>query len=258
MAIRYTPEYNREIRRVVRNFNEKRKRAIKRGFSYVPQKVYVKDLKKRYESRELLNNELDLLQEFNLRRDAALEVEETLGGGKMTSWEMFYLNANKDAAKRFYQQEIKEAQRDASSMSVIKAEYINNLRTKLNYLDIDVNMMNQPELNTFRKTIEEYLNVSKRDLDSYRGFMSEAEAIMKHMGFSRQRINQFFEGFSELSPRQFVKMYRENTIISRIYELYIPSKDGSMRLSTTEEDAENLFNTFMEEKGQLIEKYKKL
>lgn len=258
MSIRYTKSYNREIQRIVKNFNEKRKRAIKRGFSYVPDKVYVSDLKKRYESRALLNKELRLLKNFNTKRDAALAIEETMGGGKINAWEFDYLKKNKEAAKRYFRRELEEAQIDESPTSVVQAEYINNLRAKINYLEMDVNLMNQTQLNTYRKTVEEYLDVGKRDISAYRGFMAEVEKIMKQMNYSDDQIAKFFQGFNELSPRQFVKLYRENSLIARIYELYLPSGKDGFRLSTSDEDARNLFDTLQEQKAGLIAKYKKL
>ena len=48
MAIRYDANYNREISRVVKNFNNKRNRAIKRGLKNVPAPIKVSDLKARY------------------------------------------------------------------------------------------------------------------------------------------------------------------------------------------------------------------
>ena len=61
----------------------------------------------------------------------------------------------------------------------------------------------------------------------------------------------------ELTPEQFIKMYRQNALVSRIYELYIPSRDrGEFKLSTTEEDAKELLDTFLAEKRDMIEKAK--
>ena len=51
-------------------------------------------------------------------------------------------------------------------------------------------------------------------------------------------------------------MYRHSALVSRIYELYIPTKDHSFKLSTTEEDAKDLINTFMVEKDEMIKKAK--
>ena len=65
MAIRYDAALNAEIRRVVKNFNQKRNRAIKRGFSNLPPTMKVSELKARYEKRPELLRELKLISKFN-------------------------------------------------------------------------------------------------------------------------------------------------------------------------------------------------
>lgn len=257
MSIRFDSALNKEMRRIVKNFNEKRKRAIRRGFTNLPDKIYVSDLKRRYESRELLKKELKLLEQFNKEKDKSLEIIETLEGGRLIKWEYEYLKSNLNAAKKFYDREIKEAAQSEEPFSIARSEYINNLRSKRKFLELELIELNTPQLRTYRKTIDEYLSSSKRDLDSYRGWLKEVEIIMRQLGYDNKTINRFFDGFSNLTPRQFVKLYRENNLVSRIYELYIPSKDRSFRLSTDEDDAKQIINTFMQEKDQMIEKAKK-
>lgn len=258
MAIRYDKNYNAEIRRIVSNFNRKRNRAIKRGFKNLPDRVLVSDLKKRYTSRRLLNRELSLLRKFNEEKDAALELVETGGGAKLTAWELQYLRRNIADAKEFYERQIQEAGIIDSDMMVAKAEYVNNLRTKRAYLDMELMQLSPSQLKTYRRTVEDYLSANKQDINAYRSWMKEVESIMRHMGYGDDTINRFFDGFGNLTPRQFVTMYRQNSIISRIYELYLPSRDGDFRLSTSEEDAENLLDTFMQQKDEMIAKAKRL
>lgn len=256
MAIRFDPAYNAEIRRVVRNFNQKRNRAIKKGYRYLPPKMTVSELKSRYTSRSQLNRDLNALKRFNREGDKALKVVETSGGAKAIKWEYDYLKRNLKYAKEFYDREIEDAARLDTPMRVAKAEYINNLRSKRDYLNLELTELSQSQFRTFRKTINEYLYANERNMRGYRNWMNEVELIMRNLGYDNKTINKFFEGFNELSPRQFLTMYRQSQIVSRIYELYIPTRDHSFRLSTTEEDAKDLINTFMVEKDEMIKKAK--
>lgn len=256
MAIRFDPAYNAEIRRVVRNFNQKRNRAIKRGYKYLPPKMTVSELKSRYTSRSQLNRDLNALKRFNREGDKALKVVETSGGAKAIKWEYDYLKRNLQYAKEFYDREIEDAARLDTPMMVAKAEYINNLRSKRDYLNLELTELSQSQFRTFRNTINEYLYANERNMSGYRNWMNEVELIMRNLGYDNKTINKFFEGFNELSPRQFLTMYRQSQLVSRIYELYIPTKDHSFKLSTTEEDAKDLINTFMVEKDEMIKKAK--
>lgn len=256
MAIKFDKAYNAEIRRVVRNFNQKRNRAIKRGYKYLPPKMTVSELKSRYTSRSQLNRDLNALKRFNREGDKALKVVETSGGAKAIKWEYDYLKRNLKYAKEFYDREIEDAARLDTPMMVAKSEYINNLKSKRDYLNLELTELSQSQFRTFRNTINEYLYANERNMSGYRNWMNEVELIMRNLGYDNKTINKFFEGFNELSPRQFLTMYRQSQLVSRIYELYIPTRDHSFRLSTTEEDAKDLINTFMVEKDEMIKKAK--
>ena len=256
MAIKFDPAYNAEIRRVVRNFNQKRNRAIKRGYHYLPPTLTVRELKSRYTSRKQLNRDLNMIKKFNAKGDDALKVVETSGGAKAIKWEYEYLKRNLKYAKEFYDREISDAARLDTPMMVAKSEYINNLKSKRDYLNLELAELSQSQFRTFRNTINEYLYANERNLSGYRNWMNEVELIMRNLGYDNKTINKFFEGFNELTPRQFLNMYRQSALVSRIYELYIPTKDHSFKLSTTEEDAKDLINTFMVEKDEMIKKAK--
>ena len=256
MAIKFDKAYNAEIRRVVRNFNQKRNRAIKRGYRYLPPKMTVSELKSRYTSRSQLNRDLNALKRFNREGDKALKVVETSGGAKAIKWEYDYLKRNLQYAKEFYDREIEDAARLDTPMMVAKSEYINNLKSKRDYLNLELAELSQSQFRTFRNTINEYLYANERNMNGYRNWMNEVELIMRNLGYDNKTINKFFEGFNELTPRQFLTMYRQSQLVSRIYELYIPTKDHSFKLSTTEEDAKDLINTFMVEKDEMIKKAK--
>lgn len=257
MAIKFDKNYNAEIRRTVNNFNQKRNRAIKRGYHFLPPKLTVSELKKRYTTRSQLNRELTALRRFNKMGDKALKVVETSGGAKAIKWEYDYLKKNLKYAKAFYNREIAEASQMKTNMQVARAEYVNNLKAKRAFLDLELANLNQSEFRTYRKTIEGYLYANERDARAYRNWLNEIETIMTNLGYSKKEIDKFFVGFDKLTPRQFIELYNSSSIVSRIYELYIPTTDKSFKLSTTEEDARNLLDTFAEEKDELIAGIKK-
>lgn len=216
----------------------------------------VSELKARYNTRKELNRELNALKRFNRLGDKALKIVETSGGAKAIKWEYDYLRRNIEYAKKYYDREISDAARLNTPMQVAKAEFVNNLKAKRDYLDLELSQLSQSQFRTFRATINEYLNANVTRANGYRSWLNEVEFIMRNLGYDAKSINKFFEGFDELTPRQFLTMYRQNPLISRLYELYIPTKDKSFRLSTTEDDARELLDTFMQEKEEIIRKAK--
>ena len=254
MAIRFDPKYNAEIRRIVHNFNQKRNRAIKRGFTHLPPALTVSELKSRYTKRADLERDLRLIKRFN--REDALESVVTSGGVKAINWEVKYLKANIKRAKEFYDREIRNLSFLDTDLVVSKKEVLNNLREKRAYLDLELDLIAPNQYSTYKSIINEYLSSNYDRQRSYRAWMNEVEIIMSRLGYDKKTINQFFKGFDQLTPNQFVNMYRQNSIVSRIYELYIPKTNGTWDLSTSEEDAKELIDTFMVEKDEMINKAK--
>lgn len=256
MAIRFDRAYNAEIRKVVKNFNQKRNRAIKRGFKNLPDPLTVSELKSRYTTRKELNRDLNRYRRFIQQKDDALKTVETSGGAKAIKWEYDFLKRNLKAAKAFYDREIRNARNLDTPLLYAQSEYINNLKAKRSQLDLELSELTQPQFRAFRATINEYLANNYNNTQNYRGWMNEVENIMRYLGYDNKSINRFFEGFDQLSPQEFLTMYRQSNLISRIYELYIPSRSGDFRLSTTEEDAKELIDSFMERKKEMIKKAK--
>lgn len=253
MALTFDDAYIAKINKIVRNFNAKRNRAVRKGITNVPDPVSVSELKMRYDNKTQLNRELRLLANFG-KRDALKEVE-TAGGVKSIKWELDYLKANLKYAKRFFDREIQDAKYLDTPLKVTQAEYLNNLRSKRDFLDLELSQLNQGDFQTFKKTINDYVFANERNIQSYRNFLTEVETIMRYLGYDNNSIDRFFDGFEKLSPRQFIRMYQQSPIISRIYELYLPTRsDEDFRLSTSEDDAKELIDTFMKEKNQMIKK----
>ena len=215
MAIRFDPAYNAEIRRAVRNFNQKRNRAIKRGFRNLPPQMKVSELKARYEKRSDLNRELKLIKAFS--KEDALETVETSGGVTAIKWEVQYLKGNLKAAKEFYDRKIYKLSALDTDLTVMKKELLNNYKAKRSLLDLEIMNLDPSHFASYRATIDEYQNYRLQQQSSYRGWMNEVEVIMKRLGYDNKTINKFFEGFDKLSPSEFVTMYRQSNLISRIY-----------------------------------------
>lgn len=256
MAIRYDANYNREISKVVKNFNNKRNRAIKRGLKNVPAPIKVSDLKARYTSRKELNRQLELISSFSASKSALKKVENQ-GGATAIDWEFQYLKSNAKAAKEFF----------AREYALILPKYndfpgermrLDNLRAKMSILDLDVAYMDQSQFNAYRSTIKEYINKPSNYAAGYRGFLSQVEIIMKYLGVPDTSINTFFDKMKTLTPEQFHKMYEESSLVSRIFELAdSPAYTGTLKLNTSDDDAKEFVDELLEQADDLIKEAKK-
>lgn len=251
MAIRYDKSYNAEIARTVKNFNQKRNRAIKRGFKSIPAPIKVSDLKARYTSRQEMNKQLAQLRNFGIRKDT-LKYVENEGGATAIQWEFDYLKSNVKAAKEFFNKEYRLVSSKVGDFPGERMR-LDSIAKKLSTLDLDIAYMNQAQFNSYRAAIKEYINKPKKYSASYRGFLSEVEKVMTLVGISETAKNEFFEKLSVLTPEQFNKLYQTSDLISRIYELAdSPEYEGTIKLNTSKDEARELIDTLLEETDDLI------
>lgn len=263
MSIRYDKKLNKQINRVVHNFNQNRNRAIKRGLKNAPPLVRVSDLKARYTSRSELGKELRRLSNF---KGDALKSIETQGGATAIKWELEHLKAITKEAKKFYDREILSERRYLAKFpntrDIGKEERLNALLSKREFLDLELAQLNQQAYKTYRATVYEYTDVHRRDQRAYRGFLSEVEFVMKNLQMPDEEITKFMNNFKVLSPREFIYLFNTSDLISRVYELADSPSTGGIKLNTTEADARVLLDTLIEEQDMLIkqaqEEYKEL
>lgn len=249
MAIRYNKELNARLRREVDNYNKKRKRAIQRGFRQLPPPMKVSELKARYTVKSDLDRELNRLRKFNVTN--ALERVETQGGIDSTSWELKYLKGNVRNARDYFEREYKRVSKRVSKFPG-EAERLNNIRAKIDILDIDLSYMNQEQFRSAKRAIFEYVEAPAKRKAGYRGFLTEVDLVMQRLGYSSDDINKVLNKFNKLSADQFLYAYDHFDIISRVYELADSPTYGELKLNTTDEDAENLVDTLMEQVDDVI------
>lgn len=257
--IKYTKEDNAFIRRKVKNFNAKRARAMKRGIKTTSSRLKVYDIKQRYKNktRGELYRELNLLDKFSTRRSTQTYSNEQ--GAAISRWQLEYLKINREGAKEELIKRRNILKGKLGNMPTEKMR-IAAINKKLRILDKPIENMTQSELNTFRATIrEDYIAMPAKRKGGYRGFLSEVELVMQRTGYDQPTINKIFNKFSQLDPDQFMKMYEESGLISRVYDLAdSPKYENGMKLNTTPAKAREILDALIEEADDLVAKYKEM
>lgn len=249
MAKRFDPDFNSEIRRIVKNFNQKRNRAYRRGFSYLPNKAYVSDIKANFNTKAEIRKYLRELQKFNSMGDSALDIITTNNGGRISRYNLMFIKDNLKDTKAFYDRQIAEAKElfYEDQYSIARRDYLFNLQTKRKYLDIEIMQLDQSGLRTFQRYTKQALSYNKSNITAYKGFLSGVEDVMRRLGYDEKTISQFYEKMGNISPAQFIKMYRKSDLIARIYEMIPSPEHGKDKINTDDETAKEYINKFMKE-----------
>lgn len=259
---KYSPDMNREIRRVVRNFNEKRMRDIKKkGIAKAPDKRYVKQIKEQFSDKPIsaLKKELRLLESYNLGRKKSLEFYSPTS--RLSKWEYKYIRENLAKTKQYYTQEIEEMEniigKNRELFMYTTNDRLNTLKAQRNKLEQDLSTLSDEDIRGMRRYIEKAQMSSVMKSKGFRAFMSEVDTIMSFLGYSKQTRDEFFNKFSVLTPNEFFEMYNSNELIGRIYELYLGSNDGDIRLNTDNESATEIVDMLLSDVDNIVAEAKK-
>lgn len=256
MARKFDPALNAEIRRVVKNFNQKRNRAYRKGFSYLPKRQYVSQIKQNMGTEEDIKKYLKTLERFNAMGDSALDIVETRMGGRISRYSLMFLKENLEDTKDFFDRQIEEAKNlfYEDQYSIARRDYLFNLQQKRAYLNKDIMDLNQSGIRTFEKYTRQALNNNRNMLASYKGFLSAVDIAMRQSGYDEQTISGFYEKLGDLTPAQFVKMYRSSDLIARVYEIIDSPVHGKSKMNLNDEDARLLLDKLIKDFDKMKKK----
>ena len=242
---KFSPEFNKEIYRTVRSFNQRVRRAEQRGLTNLPDLQSVAELKARYVTENDMKRELGFLRQMNLNR-RSLDTVTTLGGAKMTEWEFQYMKQNLKPLRRFYDVMIKVAQNRYGSYpynTALKTELL-NLEARRDYLNRDLNALTRSELLTFRRYMTKFKETSKRTgnyFDQYLGALGE---IGKYNPDARAAVKRIRKKINNLSPAVFEEIYRRHDIVNDLFDIVVsPPSSVSEETEKSKSKTDEFYNT---------------
>ena len=264
MAIRYTPEYNKRITNIVRNYNRaviKSNKSDKIRKDKLPETVSVKMLKKSYTRKADLERELRTLERFS--RESA-KTSYAIG---ISNYDIQTIRANKRATIKYFENisniiKSKDLQNRPSEQARLKT-----IEKNLKILRKSTTSATEDELEAMSAYVDKYRKSFERQATGYRGFMSEVEAVIDRVNegadekdkITEEMKEEFFNKFSKLNQEEFYELYERSDLIKRVYMLADSPKytGGELQLHLTENKARNLMHTLLEEADILVNQVKK-
>ena len=255
MAIRFTPEYNARIRKIVGNYNRKVTSAKTKGKlnkSDLPEKVKISTLKKSYTKKADLERELRNLELFS-RKSARNTVN-----GAISEYNLNIINANRDAAIKHFEHEVEIVKERAKSNYPHEKERLKVLEYNLALLKKGTKNATESELLGMENYVDKYRKSFERRATGYRGFLSEVDRIMDIVGIDALEKETFFRNFSQLNEQEFYDLYESTDLINEIYELADSPKlrNGELILNNSKGGAKKLIRELLDQQKFLIDKVK--
>lgn len=288
MAIRYDKKLNKEISKVVRNFNSKVERlSKKRGEGYgIPQKIKTTDLKKEYFAREELKRRLKELKAFSKR--GSEEIIET-SAGKMTRWEYEVYEQERKRALRsirirkgkLERERIRIAGREQfltfaqakdtqylnllDKEDILKGYQIKELergkrgrRRRLSRLRDDI--VTPSTLESVRKAIRVIRRLGRKNINY--AFKGNLIRMINNLSYfyeaDGKKTSEIMNSLKGLSAEELYDLYSRDRAIKAILDFYkIMKKNGSEAYKTNKRNLNNLINSIYDRLDEIFNRYKK-
>ena len=225
---RFDADFNADIQRTIKSFNQKVRRAEKRGEKGLPELRSVREFKAQFSTKNDAKKELDQLRTL-LNNKEALQRRRT-ADGTISNWEFDYIVQNLKVTDRWISREInKEKLKMADFPDHLYAtrEKINKLLSEREIIHRNLNQLSSDNLKTVESVINRYKRRNLKTIAGREYFMRNLDSLLTAKGVSRSEREKIFKKFDRLSNEEFEEMYRRHDVVTDIMNVFdSPTGDG--------------------------------
>lgn len=275
MAIRYDKKFNKEISRVVSNFNSKINRLEKsRRDLLLPEKVSIKELKANVSSRAELKRELAKLSRYGIR--GIEETTKTSGGLEISKYELGETIREARRLKSSLTRQINRVSnitptvfgvKQSATYSQMGLEQLSNLKARRQSLNKNIKKLNKEDFKDFQKQL--IINKQKEKYKTEVFMNNYIEKMLFNLGYfvgyDNEKLQAIKEKLMSLDEKQFLKLFETDEGIRAIRDYYpeIHRASSSYRagnikqMKAIENDITNLYDQLYANIDSIIKDYKK-
>lgn len=266
MAIRYDKKLNKEINRVIRNYNQKIGRIEKYEEQWLyklPNKISKKTLKQNVYTRTELRRKLNELKRFSER--GAENIVQTSGGYILSRYELENLKREKARVKRNISREITRLEKEkpmvfgkvqSKTFAQMGDTYYLNLKAKRQALEKNIQKLKREDFKKYEELVykvgrsQEYQTSLFRE--NYKKMLTD---LAYYTDYDKEKLKKLESKLNKLSNRQFYKLFQNEKAIKSITEYY-PLVTGSVKgfdPGNIKEDVTGLYDNLIENIDDIIE-----
>lgn len=257
--IRYDKNFNKEIKRVINNYNAKIRRLEKKGID-TPDKIYKKDIdriKENANSRKELREVLKGLQLFN-KRGAELKKE----GTNFTNYEYDYIKKLQREATRNINRQLSFFEKNKPTIigeeqtltfAEMKDERYMNLLAKKSLVNKNINLLKKEEVKDYIRKLER--NKHMLDFEKWQDrYIEIFSKTLETFEIDKRSHDLIIERLSQIDAKKFDKLIRKEQMFRGILDYYamIKDLDNFMQISN---DVETTVNSIVSNLDEILEDY---
>lgn len=266
MAIRYDKKLEKEISRVVKNFNQKITRLEKDERELIlPTKITKKEIKENVYTRTELRRKLNELKRFSTRG-----VEQTITtktGVKLSIYELNEIKRETARVKRNVTREIKRLQIEkpkvfgkiqTSTFSEMGDTDYLNLLARRKALEKDITKLDKQELERYKKLVkktgknQQYMNTIFKE-----NYFKMLTDLGYYFNYDNDKLNKLKNKLMKLNSNDFLKVFKEDKSIRAILDYYpvITNNFNAINPNDIKEDVDSLYDNLIDNIDEILKDY---
>ena len=266
MAIRYDKKLEKEISRVVKNFNQKITRLEKDERELIlPTKITKKEIKENVYTRTELRRKLNELKRFSTRG-----VEQTIttkSGVKLSIYELNEIKRETARVKRNVTREIKRLQIEkpkvfgkiqTSTFSEMGDTDYLNLLARRKALEKDITKLDKQELDRYKKLVkktgknQQYMNTIFKE-----NYFKMLTDLGYYFNYDNDKLNKLKNKLMKLNSNDFLKVFKEDKSIRAILDYYpvITNNFNAINPNDIKEDVDSLYDNLIDNIDEILKDY---
>lgn len=218
---RFDSAMNEEIRRTIKSFNQKVRRAEKRGEKGLPALRSVREFKAQFSTKVDAKKELSQLRSM-LNNKQALQRRRTVDG-TVSNWEFDYIVNNLKATNKWINREIDKERlkmKDFPDHLYATRERINKLLDEREIINRNLDALTSDQLRTVGSVISRFKRRNLKTIAGREYFMKNLDSLLTAKGISRKEREKIFKKFEALSNEEFEELYRRHDVVTDIMNVF--------------------------------------
>lgn len=246
---KFNSNLNADIRRTIKSFNQKIKRAEKRGEKGLPELRSVREFKQQYATEKDAKRELAQLRGL-LNNKQALARHRTKEG-TISNWEYDYIVKNLTDTKRWVDRELEKARlrvKDYPEHLYAIREDVLRLEDEKAYLERDIRNLTARELKTVGAIERRMKRANLKNITARKFFMQTLDNLLTTRGMRKSERKNIYSKLESLSNDEFLELYKTHDIVGTIMGYYVPADaDGRVEILedlAQDEEVEEIISDF--------------
>ena len=270
MAIRYDKKINKEINRIIKNFNQKISRLEKEGRELLPEKITKQDIKESVHTRSQLKQKLKELKSFSKR--GAEDVITTSGGVNISKYELENLKKQTAVVKAKLTREINRLKverpkvfgkmQDVSFAEMGDVDFL-NLQARRKALEKNVNLLNLGDLGRFKSILKKTKESQELPPEIFKGrYLEMLTDLGYYYNYDADKLNEIKRAMLNLDDNKFLKLFKSDKAIRSILDYYpvvtqnfTGIKKNAINPADIREDVEDLYDNLYENLESILKDY---